>query len=60
MPVPHPFDGQLLDQLSADVRIEGKPAAVLGSNCMMPTAPAWLRAFWSSRDSWYPCAATIR
>lgn len=30
-PLPHPFVGQLDGQLSADVNIEGKPAAVQGS-----------------------------
>ncbi|SHF55746.1 PAAR domain-containing protein [Streptoalloteichus hindustanus] len=31
VPVPHPFNGMLLGQLSRNVRIERRPAAVLGS-----------------------------
>lgn len=31
VPVPHPFDGVLVDSLSADVLIEGQPAAIVGS-----------------------------
>jgi hypothetical protein len=34
-------------------------APVAGMSCMMPIAPTRLRAFWSSVDSWYPCAASI-
>jgi uncharacterized Zn-binding protein involved in type VI secretion len=30
-PLPHPFMGQLDGELSSDVKIEGKPAAVVGS-----------------------------
>lgn len=30
-PLPHPFIGQLDGDLSSDVKIEGKPAAVVGS-----------------------------
>jgi uncharacterized Zn-binding protein involved in type VI secretion len=30
-PLPHPFTGQLDGELSADVNVEGKPAAVVGS-----------------------------
>jgi uncharacterized Zn-binding protein involved in type VI secretion len=30
-PLPHPFTGQLDDQLSEDVNIDGQPAAVKGS-----------------------------
>jgi uncharacterized Zn-binding protein involved in type VI secretion len=30
-PLPHPFAGQLDGELAADVRIEGRPAAVQGS-----------------------------
>ena len=30
-PLPHPFMGQLDGDLSSDVKIEGKPAAVVGS-----------------------------
>ena len=26
-------------------------------SCITPIAPTWLFAFWSSCDSWYPCAA---
>ncbi|MCP2257175.1 PAAR motif-containing protein [Streptoalloteichus tenebrarius] len=31
VPVPHPFNGMLLGQLSRNVRIERRPAAILGS-----------------------------
>jgi uncharacterized Zn-binding protein involved in type VI secretion len=31
VPTPHPFSGQLLDGLSSDVLINGRPAAVMGS-----------------------------
>ncbi|MRX51181.1 hypothetical protein GI374_12120 [Paracoccus sp. S-4012] len=37
-PLPHPFAGQLDGQLSADVKIEGKPAAVQDSTAT--NAPA--------------------
>ena len=30
-PLPHPFSGQIDGELSGDVNIEGKPAAVMGS-----------------------------
>jgi len=30
-PLPHPFSGKLDGELSSDVKIEGKPAAVVGS-----------------------------
>lgn len=41
VPVPHPFAGLLVDGLSADVLIEGMPAAVLGSKarCTPPHIP---------------------
>jgi uncharacterized Zn-binding protein involved in type VI secretion len=43
-PVPHPFTGQLTGALSSDVKIMGKPAAVLGSTAdntpaHIPTIP---------------------
>lgn len=31
VPVPHPFSGRIDGALSADVRIEGRPAATVGS-----------------------------
>jgi uncharacterized Zn-binding protein involved in type VI secretion len=31
VPLPHPFSGQLNGELSSDVNIEGKPAAIVGS-----------------------------
>ena len=42
--LPHPFDGVLAENLSADVRIDGKAAATVGSSATnnpphMPTPP---------------------
>jgi uncharacterized Zn-binding protein involved in type VI secretion len=44
LPLPHPFSGILNGSLSADVRIEGKPAATVGSSAdntppHIPTPP---------------------
>jgi uncharacterized Zn-binding protein involved in type VI secretion len=41
VPVPHPFSGSLDGGLSADVKIEGRPAATLGSTAtnMPPHLP---------------------
>ncbi len=43
-PLPHPFSGKLTEQLSDDVRIEGHPAATVGSVVLnrpahVPTPP---------------------
>lgn len=43
-PLPHPYSGNLLGGLSSDVKIMGKPAAVVGSTATnspshLPTAP---------------------
>jgi uncharacterized Zn-binding protein involved in type VI secretion len=43
-PLPHPYAGKLLGGLSSDVKIMGKPAAVVGSTATnspshLPTAP---------------------
>jgi uncharacterized Zn-binding protein involved in type VI secretion len=41
IPVPHPFNGTLVGDLSANVKIEGRPAATLGSTAtnMPPHLP---------------------